>query len=78
MGATRRAIAPSATLEGQETDALHIDTSAIPGHVRDDLAAATLDFIRGILQQPGGREALDARTAARRAAQTAKTTIGRS
>lgn len=72
MSATRRAIAPSATLEGQETDALHIDTSAIPGHVRDDLAAATMDLIHSILRQPGGREALDARITANRAASAAR------
>lgn len=55
-----------------------IDTAAIPAYVRENLAAATLELIHKILRQPGGREALDARTAARRAAQAAKNTTGRS
>ena len=42
------------------TDKIKIDTSLIPGEVRDRLAAATLEMVRGILRQPGGREALDA------------------
>ena len=37
-------------------------------HARDDLAAATLDFVRGILCQPGGRAALDAKIKAKKAA----------
>ena len=37
-----------------------INTAA---HVREDLAAATLELIRGILRQPGGRERLDAKKA---------------
>ena len=51
---------------------VHIKTAEIPQALRDDLAAATLDLIHAILRQPGGREALDARTAARKAAQAAK------
>lgn len=58
--------------EGELTEAVRIDTSAIPDAVRDGLAAATLDLIHTILRQPGGREALDARTAARHAALAAK------
>lgn len=54
--------------DGEMTSAIKIDTSTIPDEVRDDLAAATLNLIHGILQQPGGREALDARIAARKAA----------
>lgn len=54
--------------DGEITSAIKIDTSTIPGEVREDLAAATLDLIYGILQQPGGREALDAKIAARKAA----------
>ena len=50
----------------------HINTAEIPDFVRDNLAAATLDLIHGILRQPGGREALDAKTAARRAGRSAK------
>ena len=56
----------------QITTAIHINTAEIPAHARDDLAAATLDLIHAILRQPGGREALDARTAARYAAAAAK------
>lgn len=40
-----------------------IDTAAIPAHVREDLAAATLELIRGILRQPEGRERMDAKKA---------------
>lgn len=50
---------------------VQIDTAAIPAYMRDRLAAATLDLIHAILQQPGGREALDACTAARKAAAAA-------
>lgn len=50
-------------------DSIKIDVSLVPDHVRDDLAAATLGFVRGILQQPGGREMLDAKIAARKAKQ---------
>lgn len=46
---------------------LHIDVSLIPDHTRDVLAAATLEMVRGILKQPGGREMLDAQTAKRKA-----------
>lgn len=55
------------TLDVELTTTIHIDVSIIPDHVRDDLAAATLDFIRGILREPDGRERLDAKIAARRA-----------
>lgn len=50
---------------------IQIDTAAIPAYTRDRLAAATLDLFHAILRQPGGREALDARTAARKAAAAA-------
>ena len=50
---------------------IRINTAEIPDFARDNLASATLDFIHEILRQPGGREALDARTAARKAAKTA-------
>ncbi len=61
-----------ATLEGELVSEVHINTAEIPDHVRDNLAAATLDLIYGILRQPGGRAALDARTAARKAAAAEK------
>lgn len=53
---------------GQLTEAVHINVTEIPDHTRDDLAAATLDLIRGILRQPGGRAALDERIKAKKAA----------
>lgn len=59
-------------LEGELVDEVHIRTEDIPKFMRDNLAAATLDLIHSILRQPGGREALDARTAARHAAKAAK------
>lgn len=55
----RQLRAPADAGEGPIT----IDTTAIPAHVREDLAAATLELIRGILRQPGGRERLDAEKA---------------
>lgn len=65
MNGDRRQIACPATLEGELATELHIRTEEIPPEVRDRLAAATLDLIHSILRQPGGREALDARTATR-------------
>jgi len=53
---------------GELTTAIHINVAEIPDHVRDDLAAATLDFVRDILRQPGGRAALDAKIKAKKAA----------
>lgn len=53
---------------GELTAAIHINVAEIPDHVRDDLAAATLDFVRDILRQPGGRAALDAKIKAKKAA----------
>ena len=46
---------------GELTDSIHINMAEMPDHVRDELAAATLEFIRGILRQPGGREKLAAK-----------------
>ncbi|MCI8363192.1 MAG: hypothetical protein HFJ41_08905 [Clostridia bacterium] len=53
---------------GELTAAIHINVAEIPDHARDDLAAATLDFVRGILRQPGGRAALDTKIKAKKAA----------
>ena len=50
-------------------DEIRIDTSKIPNEVRDRLAEATMDLILGILRQPGGRESLDAKNVARKAAE---------
>ena len=52
---------------GELTDSIHINVDEIPDYVRDELAAATLDLIRGILRQPGGRAALDERIKAKKA-----------
>lgn len=59
-------------LVGELTTEVHINTAEIPTAMRDNLSAATLDLIHAILHQPGGRELLDARTAARKAAAAAK------
>lgn len=40
---------------------IRINTAEIPDAVRDRLAVATMEFIRRILKQPGGREALESR-----------------
>ncbi|MDR1246100.1 MAG: hypothetical protein LBK57_03630 [Clostridiales Family XIII bacterium] len=48
---------------------VRIDVSLIPDYAAETLAAATIGFIKRILDQPGGREMLDARTAARKARQ---------
>ena len=53
---------------GELTAAIHINVAEIPDHARDDLAAATLELIRGILRQPGGRAALDEKIKAKKAA----------
>lgn len=42
---------------------VRIDTAEIPDHVRDDLAAATLDLIYSILLQTGGREQIELKKA---------------
>lgn len=44
-----RHISPPAM--GELTDTIKIDTSLIPDHVRDGLAAATLDLVNILLQQ---------------------------
>lgn len=51
-----------------ENNSIKIDFSTIPDYVRDELAAATLESIRSFLRQPGGREFLDSRKAAKLAA----------
>lgn len=42
---------------------IHIDTSLIPDHVRDQLAEASMAMVLGIIRKPGGREMLDAKKA---------------
>ena len=51
---------------GELTDSIHINVDEIPDHVRDELAAATLDFIRRLLSNPETREMLKARTEERK------------
>jgi hypothetical protein len=50
------------------TDTIKIDFAAIPDYVREELAEATLESVRAFIRQPGGREFLDARKAAKKAA----------
>ena len=57
--------------EGELTDAIQIDTAAIPENVRRRLGALTLDRFNAFMAVPGNAEWLDARTAARKAAQAA-------
>lgn len=40
---------------------IRIDTDSIPRPVRENLAAATLDFVRRMMQEPGTREKIEAR-----------------
>lgn len=61
-------IASEDELESGVTNDIKIDFSAIPDHVRDDLAAATFECVRSFLQQPGGREFLEARKKAKKKA----------
>ena len=53
---------------GEQTAVVHINVDEIPDHIRAALAESTLELIRNILRQPGGREALDAKTKERNAA----------
>lgn len=54
--------------EDELTDNIQIDFSAIPNHVRDDLAATIFESVKDFLRQPGGKEFLDAKIAAKSAA----------
>jgi hypothetical protein len=60
---TRRTTASSTS-----TYPIKIDFTAIPDYVREELAEATLESVRAFIRQPGGREFLDARKAAKKAA----------
>lgn len=59
---------PDNNVEEVLTDTIRIDFVSIPDYVRDTLAAATLAFVRRFLQEPGGKEYLDARIAAKKTA----------
>ena len=47
-------------------DGIRIDTDSIPDHVRNDLAAATLDFVRRMMQEPGTKEKIEAKIRAKK------------
>ncbi|MCF8017794.1 MAG: hypothetical protein K9L62_00215 [Vallitaleaceae bacterium] len=70
MNEARRTAAVSPGEENGLTDAIKIDFASIPDHVRDEVAAATLESVRSFLRQPGGRERLNARKAAKKSAAT--------
>ena len=38
---------------------IKIDTSLIPNHTRDSLAAATLEFVKGLIKNPKTNEMLE-------------------
>lgn len=44
-----------------------LDATTLPSWAQDRLSRTAIDFTRRILMQPGGRERLDAVTAARKA-----------
>lgn len=68
MERTRRAANYCPPSEGELTDSIQIDFSAIPKHVSDDLAATIFESVKDFLRQPGGKEFLDAKIAAKSAA----------
>jgi len=70
MELAQAAIGPG---EAQIATEIHIDTSQIPDTAGYVIGSAVMDMYRSILRSPGGREALDARTAARHAAAAART-----
>jgi hypothetical protein len=47
------------------TDKVTVDFQSIPSHVLDSLCAATVSSVKAFLCQPGGREFLEAKIAAR-------------
>ena len=53
---------------GELTTAIHINVDEMPNHMRDALAESTMELIRNILRQPGGRAALDERIKAKKTA----------
>lgn len=72
MNEARRtaAVYPENEFESGMTDAIKIDFASIPDCIRDDIAAATLESVKSFLRQPGGREKLNARKAAKKSAAT--------
>ena len=71
MDTVQQMTSPPATLEGQETDSIHIDTAGITDHIPDAFLAKTLECFNAFLAVPGNAEWLDARIAAKKAARTA-------
>lgn len=51
------------------SEEFRIDTSLIPDHVRNDLAAATLDFVRRMMADSEAREKVEARIRAKKDSQ---------
>lgn len=54
--------------ESESENIVKLDLSSIPDYVREEFAAATLEAVENFLRQPGGREFLDARKSAKKAA----------
>lgn len=50
-------------VEYERVEEFHIDVNSIPDHVRESLAAATLDFIKRMLRDPNSRSELEKRLA---------------
>ena len=67
MGDTRYISCPAEATSSE----IHVDTSAIPAEVRDDLAAATLECFKAFIAIPGNIEWLREKSAARKAAASA-------
>jgi len=66
MSETRTATV--ATHELAYNNTITIDINLVPDYVWEDLAATTVECVREFLRQPGGREFLDAKIAAKEAA----------
>lgn len=49
--------------DAKVANTIHIDTSLIPDHVRDQLCVASMEMVLGILRKPGGRELIEAKKA---------------
>ena len=54
-----------------ESPAIKINLAEIPDHIRDNLAATTLECYKAFIKVPGNIEWLDQRIAARKAAAAA-------
>ena len=62
----------SRQVDKEPNNDVKIDLTQIPTHTQDEIASATLDFIHRILNQPEGRQMLDARIAKKKAATAAQ------